>query len=460
MSVGSRVLGAAAARRLAITFGLPLLVLLGKRVPSPGLDVAALESLGLPLDYLNPLALGTVPLVSAYMVVEVGALLRKPWRELRHRWPEGRARMERLVVWIALVLAALQAFAMTMMVEGMGEAGPALLERYGSWVFGLSLVAGAATVILASRAVSAQGLVNGPILLSLLIAIDQSLPRSFPDWGALGAAVALGGATWWVLPREQPADSGGIPIVPSLASSFHPAAMAANLPAWFAVLSTLGVQEAESWARITAASPVQQLTQLMLSLTASTLLMLTFQPPHVVVEQLGSDTSAQEPVLRSLRAALPSTLLYTACAAFAFVACNARQFTLVALVAPLVALTLDLLDSWRLIGEELVCIHEERRTYCLGATQQRLSEAGVAHWIVDRHQLVGQRFFAPFIAARVLVKPADAEAARKLVIATAPIPAASSLSVVDAAAARRLAALAFLTAVTCALAFAPLSSAR
>src|SRR5262245_46989704 len=103
-------------RRLAVTLLLaPITVLALEHVPLPGVDVTAfrLELAGgwlAPSPNLSVLALGIAPLLSAFLVVELAALLVPRWSRLRHGGFEGRAKLARATLLVALVLACAQAY--------------------------------------------------------------------------------------------------------------------------------------------------------------------------------------------------------------------------------------------------------------------------------------------------------------------------------------------------------------
>jgi hypothetical protein len=100
--------------RLAVTaFGL-LLPLALQRIVAPGFDAEALRHVLGPIDIATVSlgALGLTPFLSAFLVVELIALVVPALRPLRHAGPEGRAKLQRASVVVAGAFAVYQAFAL------------------------------------------------------------------------------------------------------------------------------------------------------------------------------------------------------------------------------------------------------------------------------------------------------------------------------------------------------------
>jgi len=100
------------APRLAITIGVPLLLtVLAERLLLPGIPMELADAVGGSHANISVFALGVMPILSAYWIVEVIAFLVPAWRSLRHGSPEGRATLERASRALALLLAVVQAWA-------------------------------------------------------------------------------------------------------------------------------------------------------------------------------------------------------------------------------------------------------------------------------------------------------------------------------------------------------------
>src|SRR6185436_12919065 len=93
-----------------LTVGLLCVLPLGRRILAPGVDAYEVAEQEVPAGLVSVFALGVMPMISAYIAVEVLALTRPKWRALRHAWPDGRAKLERAASTLAILLAAFQAF--------------------------------------------------------------------------------------------------------------------------------------------------------------------------------------------------------------------------------------------------------------------------------------------------------------------------------------------------------------
>src|SRR5262249_33508026 len=107
-------------RRLAWTVAAVSVVWLGARIVLPGVNHVELThvinmggrrslSTGA-LQQLSVFALGISPLVNAFLLVELAALIVPRWRPLRHGGPEGRRSLGRATACVAVAVAAVQAY--------------------------------------------------------------------------------------------------------------------------------------------------------------------------------------------------------------------------------------------------------------------------------------------------------------------------------------------------------------
>ncbi len=168
-------------RRLAVTVALPLVIELLARVMLPGIDSAALGGLsGLGLTDLPPtlgvLALGIVPILSAFVLVELATLVVPAWRPLRTGGIEGRARLQRGVVIVTLLLAMVQAYSLVLYLDQLSWQMPELVPHPGAGfrlVVGLTLIAGMTVTWLAAVLIDRYGLGNGfSVLIASALAVE------------------------------------------------------------------------------------------------------------------------------------------------------------------------------------------------------------------------------------------------------------------------------------------------
>jgi len=129
--------------RIAITLGVPVGLLAAARMPAAGVNPelqATLDS-----RVLGILALGIAPALSAYLTVELVALLIPRLRPLRHGGPAARLKLQRAANVLTVVLAATQAFGMSMYLASLELQIPDLpIDPSGRWLFTGSVCAGAA----------------------------------------------------------------------------------------------------------------------------------------------------------------------------------------------------------------------------------------------------------------------------------------------------------------------------
>lgn len=180
--------------RAAVTLGAAGLVTWMDYVPMPGYDPGAT---GAPEWSGNPnisiAALGIMPVVSAYILIELAALAVPQWRKLRHGGPEARARLDRAAARLVLLLAFFQAY-------GVVQALRALGGLQGSpWLPEATLIATTFLLWAVAGAVSRHGLGNGVIWLLSVGALRFEITRfrnlagggGTPPMVGAGASVAL-----------------------------------------------------------------------------------------------------------------------------------------------------------------------------------------------------------------------------------------------------------------------------
>jgi len=176
------------ARALAITIGAPLalalVVIAPPGVSSPPLSISA-------TDLVSVFALGVTPIISAYVLVEVVAFLVPSLSRLRHDNPAGRSKLERAAWVLATIFGALQAFGMSLAIEGasvgpFSDSNPFVHDPGWAFrgLFCLSMLGGVAVTALVARWISSQGLANGLAILSATGAVRASVLGLLPTRSA------------------------------------------------------------------------------------------------------------------------------------------------------------------------------------------------------------------------------------------------------------------------------------
>jgi hypothetical protein len=417
-------------RRIALTLGLSLLPLLGERVPLPGIDTdAELFQHGDPRLH-SVFALGISPLVSAYLTVEVAALLVPRWRKLRHAFPDGRAKLRRATTLLAIVLAAFQAMGVVIMMSaseaaGVGTSAP---ERM---LPGLSLVLGSALLMFVAKKIDEQGLVIGVLALQLVSAANESasklaaakLPTAELAWLHAGLAVSLPVLATCLaasMTRRNLSRTGAGFSIP--AGSIEVVALASTLlltPPPFLMVNP----DITEWLTAFFAGP----HRFELTLGAATLVTFVFgfvlqQPRDVAHVWRSIDDEATDATLstatRALTYAHVPTLLFivTLLAADELGYLSRLPLPSAAALAIGTAVILDLVQAlvFHARHRGWVRVWQERRPYALPALVSVAAREGLTLQGTGLVQTALLRLFGPYAAISVWCAPAEAEHARSL----------------------------------------------
>jgi len=454
------------ASRLAITLAIPaLLLVIADHVLLPGIPSEVAEHLlghgratGLftihrgSIANMSVFALGITPVLTAFWIVEVVALLVPRWAHLRHGNPAGRASLDRASTVLALVLSVVQGLGVALSLGGLGRAD---VSGEG---FSLSipvvmatLVGGVCIQVLAARLVSKQGLVNGYVMLVLAplvsgLGLDvlgslgivgslddsvslQSEPRAV-GLRLLGiAAAAL--ATWAALraagdiPRgDAGADAATVrdepyrqarrlvvhPWIPIPCGSLQPyTAAGALITLPYFVGSLIGLPP-HSLHRVEAdASPGSVLVLLLLVCGLTVLFARLMHRPADMTDLAGRLGAGDAVALRvsatkALREAwLPSFLFFVVIIVSSGFSGGSLRVVIVT------AILMDLAHAVRTQRKEaaLVPIWEERRVSAVPVLRAALASSGIASETRGMHVQSLWQVFAPYAPAEILVRRAD-----------------------------------------------------
>jgi hypothetical protein len=181
--------------RIAWTIAVAFVAWLLPRVPIPG--VAA--SIGGPVPSL--FAVGLNPVVTAALIVELAALCVAAWRPLRFG-PQGRRTLLQATLWVALVLASVQAAGVMTYLSHLHT----LERRPPQLVVGFSIVAGTVILVALAELFDRRALGGG---YSLLLTVPVLLPwtrylapTSGGGSGPVVPALLVAGATAAFLSRR------------------------------------------------------------------------------------------------------------------------------------------------------------------------------------------------------------------------------------------------------------------
>jgi len=193
--------------RPLVTLLVPLVLWLGGFVP------VGAASFGRYYQRLVPpglFALGVMPLVSGFALVELVAWIVPRWRPLR-RQLGGRMRLYQISLWVGMLCAGLQAWVLSRMFYN---------EAMSPLVMTITWVGGVAVLAVLAALVSRFGLGNGLVIVLCVAGLMERAPSvekaATLAWreghvgmfgpyllAALAVGLAVRGATW-VLPRRLP----------------------------------------------------------------------------------------------------------------------------------------------------------------------------------------------------------------------------------------------------------------
>jgi hypothetical protein len=381
-----------------------------------------------------------MPALTAYILVELGAIVVPRWSRLRHV-PGGRAKLDRAARVLMLVLGGFQAFGVVRNLEALDMIVPPL----GGVVAGVTLVAGTALLVALGAVVTRRGLVNGFALLlatgwaqSFLATLGESFagtrailvePRELP---LLASSIAIMIAATLVCtaradaaeiaPRATMPFRGGAargaasPWIPTPASSYYPLTAAASLMSAPAVLENFGVR-LPGLQRALGTGLGFTLVLVGLSCILGIVLALVMHRAEDVASFARRLGAAPESALADARAAfshaMPPTLLFLVAIALAQTICDGLPHLRIAVlqVPLLVAVGRDVvraaLDA--LHAPDLVTVWEERRPYAVAAIRATLGAEGIDARARGMGVATMLQAFAPYAPVEVQVRAADAE---------------------------------------------------
>ena len=413
-------------KRAAVSAGAVAAVLALERVPMPGVD--SFEG------YVPAMlgALGLMPFISAFALVELVALAVPRWRPLRIGGHATRAKLRRAAFWLGVAFSVVQGLGSAIWIDSLQlyDLGPDLEPTVGRYSVTAMLVASALVTYGLARLIDVRGLGSG---FAILVAAS--------------AAVALGSWLWpmaWVL-HEVPvltllalcavmwlfsrafirwprAASLGVSL-PLPSSGLAPLGDASLLLALVGFLASFGVNIGViPWDRL----PTPQMSRpLDLALVAAFTFAwaYAFNRPSrvaaVAAKCLGREPAAVLPTAKRAvltGAALSALGLMGLCMLSRTLNGRSEQGLDLVLLLTLVAVAADLRDEWRFrraTGEVSVAwpLH---RMYAVSPVVEALAAAGIpAHARSARYRSLLQ-FFGPYVPVEVLVPAEHAERAEAM----------------------------------------------
>ncbi|MCM8557470.1 preprotein translocase subunit SecY [Sphingomicrobium sediminis] len=184
-------------QRLWFTLGVLVLFRFLSFVPIPGIDPRALSALfdtqrGGVLDFFNAfsggslermsiIALGIMPYITASIVVQLGAALHEPWKQLKKEGEVGRKKLNQYTRYLTVALTTVQGYVIATGLESLGAnqgiqavVDPGMLFRVAATI---SLVGGTLFLMWLGEQITSRGVGNG-ISLIIMAGIVAVMPTT------------------------------------------------------------------------------------------------------------------------------------------------------------------------------------------------------------------------------------------------------------------------------------------
>ena len=197
-------------KRLWFTLGALVLFRFLSFVPIPGIDPRALASLfdtqrGGVLDFFNTfsggslermsiIALGIMPYITASIVIQLGAALHEPWKQLKKEGQTGRQKLNQYTRFLTVFLTTIQGYFIATGLEGLGATTgiqavvePGYLFRGAATV---SLVGGTLFLMWLGEQITSRGIGNG-VSLIIMAGIVATLPSTLAQLFESGRSGAM-----------------------------------------------------------------------------------------------------------------------------------------------------------------------------------------------------------------------------------------------------------------------------
>ncbi len=253
--------------RAAVTAMVPLVLFALGYVPLPNVDTSGLEwrqslfgLFDLPPHNVSIVALGLVPVLSGFTLVELVSLVVPRWRRLRISGPRGRLKLTRASYLVMVGLALFQSWGLARFMTSLGLVRHTSDESLVSLVLMLTMIGGTCLYVVGANVIDRWGLGNG---FSVLFAFSL-LGEIGYDWyavhlsngttkpGAVGAqlvlAAVIAGLTYRMLRGAKAGEARHWLLLP--ACGVLPLSYALALPGYATVLGSLGMQTPEFVQRI------------------------------------------------------------------------------------------------------------------------------------------------------------------------------------------------------------------
>ena len=377
------------------------------------------------------LALGMAPFLTAFLLVELAALMVPAWRPLRRGSPSGRRSLDAIAVLLGLLLTSGQACVQAIALEqSRWTDSPGLLFRFG---IVLVLVGSAAAMVVAARWVNAEGLGGGFAILLLGMTLPWVLPYLGSMIGALreGPGARAGLLDLWtivLLPvvvvlwicSQQWLRIGSTEDHPSRLSRPACGVLAITLAPAFLKLCIATSRYLAISKNVEIPTWVPAVVALLAILGCAHLAAYFFnlqENVHLAWRRFFAPEVAKPP---SFSPSWVDALLFTAVVGGVEIWRGVSYLNLVLDAATTLGVVVILIDLWkefvaRQEHPDLIPVWEIYQPYAIAPTLLFLEREGILSHASMRHTRSLFQFFAPYIPVVILVPAADAVRAREMI---------------------------------------------
>jgi preprotein translocase subunit SecY len=180
-----RIIPTSIYKKILYTIGFVLAWRILLLIPAPGIDLQALQGLfshegffqglfgyGSALGRLSVVALGIMPYISAYIIVEILSLFIQPLKSWRGEGYAGRIRIKEIALFVTFLIALVQGYGIAISLEHMmGAAGEKIIRHPGlsfRLVMAITLTTGTFLIIWIAELITRKGIGHGISILILI----------------------------------------------------------------------------------------------------------------------------------------------------------------------------------------------------------------------------------------------------------------------------------------------------
>jgi hypothetical protein len=385
---------------------------------------------------LSILGLGIAPIVSAFVLVELAALIVPAWRRLRGEGPDGgaagRARLFPFVVGLSVVLSLVQGWFISVWLASLNSMGQGFLASDMSIsamaVTTLTMTAGVMLSWILAAWISARGLCNG--LAALILAEILIALVNIHELRALGPGTAAEIASWLaavlvtilattlVLRARVGGDRGfRLPT-----SGIVPLSQTVALAAFFGSLALVSDALPLEWLAWFAPADQPSAHFIAVLLAMTVLFSWLFSRPAGRSDKAPllaptDDSAGAETRAFWLATGLSAAYLGGLVLVHWWLRGRAATYSFEPLsIAAATAIAMDLVAEWRARARmpDAVAIRPLQQVQLVDPILGLLEDAGITAFARARHYRALLFFFGPYMPIEIHVSAADADQARTL----------------------------------------------